>query len=129
MKTTKTIYLLAAMLGLQFNVLFAAVNYSDASAAISGRTTELGTASLAPSTPAEATFEEVAEPAISLAGLAPVSPAEAEFNDEAPAIETRESRLAPVTPKEADFEEPDGTVDSVPMIGLAPVTPATAEFE
>lgn len=109
MLTRKTIYILAAILGLQFNTLFAAVNFTKS-------TVEPGygfnNAMLMPSTPSEATFEDVAEAAdgaptteINLINLAPVTPKEADFEDGILPAEISPDHLAPVTPREADFEQ------------------------
>jgi hypothetical protein len=82
--------------------------------------------SLAPSTPKEATFEEITESNATIADfslLAPVTPKEATFNDDTDAdYDLMINDLAPVTPAEADFNENDG-------ISLAPTTPKEADFE
>jgi hypothetical protein len=69
-----TITILAAVLTLSMNVLFAS---NDGAAVISE--TNSFHISLAPATPAEATFEEVKDATAFI--LAPVSPIEADFSD------------------------------------------------
>lgn len=78
------------------------------------------TISLAPSTPVEATFEDVA--AIDAISLMPVTPSEASF-EETPATLPSIADLSPVIPIVADFEK------VVVVNSLAPVNPAVAEFE
>ena len=83
--------------------------------------------SLAPTTPAVATFEDVPTTTSELNYLAPTTPAEAYFNDEVPVVTDSLKELAPVTPAEADFND---TVDPSPsIISLAPATPAEADFD
>jgi hypothetical protein len=60
--------------------------------------------SLAPSTPAEAPFEEISESTVQvfdLSALAPETPLEARFEDD------KVTDLSPAVPAEADFEELD----------------------
>jgi hypothetical protein len=78
----------------------------------------------APSTPKEATFEEMA-PTAEIIVLAPVTPAEATFEDEAENFCI--TCLAPVTPSEADFND-EMPVQETTMVSLAPVTPAETDF-
>lgn len=112
MITMKSIYLLAALLGLQFNTTFATGNYSESTASLSTTVNTTIINSLAPMAPREANFEEITC-----------------FNDEAPAPETNISNLSPVTPSVADFEdEPAGNVQII-VRNLAPVTPKDADFE
>jgi len=66
--------------------------------------------SLMPTTPKEATFEDVIE--LNINALAPVTPIEADFSDVDYEISTAFVVLAPITPSEAD-----------------PVVPAVAEIE
>jgi hypothetical protein len=106
MKTRKTIYILAALLGLQFNILFAAEKLNDSRVLMSTTAGELN-----------------------VTALAPVTPADADFSDEAPASETSILNLAPITPREADFDDATTAVTLTSIIELAPVTPATADFE
>ncbi len=108
----KSIYILAAFLGLQFNTIFAAGNFSEASASLTSATFTVLSAGLAPAAPKEATFEE--------------------FNDSedgAPLNETNISILAPVTPAEAYFEDDAANPGEIPVNSLAPLTPADADFE
>ena len=102
MKATTTI--LAAIFILSMNVLFA----SNDRAAVNSETNSFH-ASLAPSTPAEATFEDMDIP-VALVG--------------------ESISLAPLSPVEATFEDTVETVVSMPDIcSLVPVTPAVADFE
>jgi hypothetical protein len=103
MITMKSIYILTAFLGLQFNTIFAAGYYSDLPATTSNTASSAAAITLAPSTPAEATFEEFSELTL--------------------------ITLAPVTPREAIFEDETGTGNRNPQIELAPATPAVADFE
>jgi len=100
MKTTFTI--LVAFLTLQINFLFAGSDGTSfkTNAAVLSKST----ITLAPATPAEATFEDVAASAGN-SSLAPRTPGVASFDDE-PGNTTILS-LAPVTPAAADFEEFD----------------------
>ncbi len=112
MKTMKTVYILAAFLGLQFSTIFAAGNYSDSSASLSSATIFNLSENLAPVAPKEATFEDVAV-----------------MKEGAPALELNNRVLAPVTPAEADFEEEPVSNDSLNVDALAPVTPSSVDFE
>jgi hypothetical protein len=129
MITMKTFYILAAFLGLQFNTIFAASNFNETTILSKEIVIGITNAMLMPATPAEATFEDIAEASVNNGALTPALPMFADFSDEAPALETRPVNLAPVTPKEADFE--DGTEPTCPSTAreLAPVTPADADFE
>lgn len=66
---------------------------------------------LAPTTPSEATFEDVDKigvPEISsdqVKKLAPVTPDEASFEDDFPGYSLAADVLSPLTPKEATFED------------------------
>ncbi|MEI6682094.1 MAG: hypothetical protein WCO44_05680 [Bacteroidota bacterium] len=119
MKATPII--LAAVLTLSLNVLFAG---NDGAAA----NPELNTVqtSLAPSTPSEATFEEVNDAGFAVITLAPVTPAEADFSDVAANVTPDIFALAPVTPVEADFGS--GENQHCGTIALSPVTPSVADF-
>lgn len=133
MLTMKTMYVLAAFLGLQFNTIFAAENFSESPSSVSGNATVTVLNQLSPVTPAEATFEDLSEPGFSNPVsdiLEPSVPVEADFSDEAPAVaEVSVTILAPVTPKEADFEDETGNGRMTPQEDLAPVTPVIADFE
>ena len=115
--------LLAAALTLSIHMLFAG---NDGSAIIN-EVKSSAVLTLAPGTPAEATFEELtAEPLVNILALAPVNPAEADFSDLAPEMVSPEA-LAPATPAVADFS--DAAIDMVPLLKIAPITPAIADFE
>ena len=132
MITMKTIYVLAAILGLQFNTIFAAGNFSDSPASLNNSSSLTKVLALAPVTPIEATFEaipEMSENMNMITLLTPALPVVADFSDEAPSPEVSISTLAPVTPKEADFEDVTANSVAIPVINLAPVTPAVADFE
>jgi hypothetical protein len=113
-----TTIILAAVLSLSMNVLFA----GNDGTSVNSETNSVLT--LAPSTPSEATFEDITN-ATATYNLAPATPSEADFTDVAPDYTMGFSVLAPVTPNEADFSD-----DEIPMnnINLAPVTPAVADF-
>jgi hypothetical protein len=104
MITMKAIYLLTAMLGLQFNMIYA----GDFS---SGKT-----------------ISEIVYSVRELSALAPLNPKEADFSDVAPESENNFKSLAPVTPKEASFEEENGQVSETPVYNLAPELPSEADF-
>lgn len=106
MLTMKTFYILAAFLGLQFNTIFAAVNFSEATVL---------------------SKEIVA--GVNVTALMPVTPMIADFYDGAPSVERTSVKLAPATPAEADFEETPVNNTRSATIELAPVTPADADFE
>jgi hypothetical protein len=118
MKATTTI--LAAVLTLSMNVLFAG---NDETLLRTETNTFLS--SLAPATPAEATFEDVNEATIAAFILAPVSPIEADFSDAISETTIDITTLAPVTPIEADFASDD---DTTTVSVIAPVTPSAADF-
>lgn len=131
MITTKTIYILVALLGLQFNTMFAAGNYSELPVMSKESVSIVNSVMLTPSTPAEATFEDLIESDelfSNFSALAPVIPMVADFSDGAPVSEINMISLAPVTPKEADFEDSTATVNTSVVMDLAPVTPARADF-
>lgn len=121
MKTTTII--LATLLTLQISFLFAGNESITATPA-----TEVSFSAvsmLAPSTPAEATFEEAGSVTFDLEALAPATPPAADFEEMVPVIDL--SALSPATPAEADFTDAgDQTVD---IRALAPVSPAVADFE
>ena len=131
MLTMKTLYILAAILGFQFNTTFAAVNLTELPG-LSNEIESVVNSKLIPTTPYEATFEDVAEMNVSIlenSRLAPVLPLVADFSDGAPTTEINLINLAPVTPKEADFEDVTGIKSITSIQDLAPVTPVTADFE
>jgi hypothetical protein len=116
-----TTIIIAAILSLQVNVLFAG-NYEESPTVNSA---------LAPVTPGEATFEETTLTnafTFKFSDLAPVTPGEADFSDVVPEKNIDLTILAPVTPAEADFTDSiEG--QEVDFSALAPVTPAEADFE
>ncbi len=110
--TMKTISLLAVVIVLHINTIFAAgnsreANYTVTSSALTGLST-----GLAPVSPKEATFEDVAD-----------------RKAEAPVNVFTVSLLAPVTPVVADFEDEPAANDELLVKSLAPVTPVNADFE
>ena len=111
---------LAAIFTLSMNVLFA----GNDGAAVNTKTFTLQT-SLAPSTPAEATFEEMTDATSAAFIFAPVTPVEADFSDAVSETAIDISTLAPVTPGEADFASDDDTAN---VSAFAPVTPSVADF-
>ncbi|MEI7724676.1 MAG: hypothetical protein WCK09_06195, partial [Bacteroidota bacterium] len=113
--------ILAAIFSLSMNVLFAS---NDGAAVINNITSSKFT-TLAPATPAEATFEEVNDATATAFILAPVSPIEADFSDAISETTIDIITLAPVTPIEADFSS-DGETTNVSV--LDPVTPSVADF-
>jgi hypothetical protein len=118
MKATTTI--LAAVLALSINVL----NANNDGDAVNSETTSFHI-SLAPSTPSEATFEELNEAVTTTVILAPVTPVEADFSDAVSETFIDISTLAPATPGEADFASDDETVNASTF---APVTPPVGDF-
>ena len=131
MITMKTIYILAAFLGLQYNTIFAAVHFSESPGLSKEIMAVVSSAMLTPETPSEATFDdatEMNETGITPWAITPVIPMIADFNDAAPVTEISQLNLAPVTPKEADFEDETGTAITPPVRDLAPVAPADADF-
>jgi hypothetical protein len=118
----KTIIILAAVLMLQINSIFANVEGVPVN-----KNEEMAIPSvlmLAPSTPQEATFEELV-PSAEISTAAPVTPKEATFDDAVDDIRT--FILAPVVPSEADFNDSEEVAVSV-GISMAPATPAEADF-
>ncbi|MCX6246160.1 MAG: hypothetical protein NTW10_00365 [Bacteroidetes bacterium] len=100
MKATKVI--IAAVLILLGSSLFADNNITLAPVAEANATISL--VSLAPATPVEATFEEIATQA-DYSVFAPVTPVEADFNNNDLVQPVDFSTLAPTTPSEADFSD------------------------
>jgi|WetSurMetagenome_2_1015567.scaffolds.fasta_scaffold248191_1 hypothetical protein len=121
MKTS--VIILATVLGLQANILFAANPDRNCS---TGTATESCIAWLAPATPRVADFEE-ASPSeattIDLISLKPVIPEVADFSDAGSDL-----NLAPEVPAVADFSD---SADELPadLTVLAPVSPTEADFE
>ena len=118
MKATTTI--LAVILTLSMNVLFASND-----GAVMNTETNSFQASLAPSTPAEATFEDANDATATAFILAPITPIEADFSDAISETTIDITTQAPVTPIEADFASDDETTN---VSALAPVTPSVADF-
>ncbi|MCX6268764.1 MAG: hypothetical protein NTW16_15670 [Bacteroidetes bacterium] len=102
--TIKTLYILTAFLGLQFNTIFAAANHIE--------------------TPAGSN-----ETTINISLISPVAPIVADFSDGAPVTEISLINLAPATPKEADFEDQPVVINAPSILDLAPVAPVKADFE
>ena len=122
MKTTTII--IAAIFTLQASMLFA--GNDNISIPVTNETSAIILTALAPSTPVEATFEEMI-PVNEMNTLVPVTPAEATF-EEMPADMISLALLAPLTPVTADFNDTTDS-DTIAPASLAPVTPATADFE
>ena len=121
MKTTITI--LAAALTLQAGFLFA--DNDNKLNPVANESSMASTISLAPATPMEATFEDLAT--ISMTDLMPVTPSEATFDDVTATLPLSID-LSPETPSMADFE--DTTDESAIDNGfLAPAMPVVADFE
>ncbi|MCX6286958.1 MAG: hypothetical protein NTY96_07575 [Bacteroidetes bacterium] len=96
-----TTIIIATILTLQLNVLFA--GNKSTSAPVYNENTITTIVSLAPTTPNEATFEDISFEMVSSLDLAPITPVVADFeevNDLAVDLTT----LAPISPDEADFE-------------------------
>jgi hypothetical protein len=98
MKTTFTI--LATLLTLHINLLFAGNDVTSLNSTSGANTKNI--LELAPLTPREATFEDVAT-TFEFSTLAPRTPFEATFGDEVDG--NNKIILAPVTPVEADFSD------------------------
>ena len=121
MKTSTII--IAAVLTLQAGILFAG---NDNAPAASNDNSVITLVSIAPATPAEATFEEVA-PINEFVKLVPATPAEATFDDVAGDL-VPTCNLAPLTPDQADFiDAVDTTIIDNGI--LSPVAPTEADFE
>ena len=122
MKTTTII--IAAIFTLQASILFA--GNDNISTPVTNETSAITITALAPSTPAEATFEEMI-PVNEMNSLIPVTPTEATF-EEMPAEMISLVLLAPLTPVTADFNDSTDSI-TIDSSTLATVTPATADFE
>ena len=120
-KMKATTIILAAIFTLSMNVLFA----SNDGAVVNNNINPSTFATLAPSTPAEATFEDLIMATATAFNLAPVSPIEADFSDAISETTIDITTLAPVTRIEADFATDDETTN---VSALAPVTPSAADF-
>lgn len=115
--------IIAAVLTLQAGILFAG---NDNAPASSNDNSTITLVSIAPTTPAEATFEEVTT-INEVAPLVPATPTEATFDDVTSDL-VPAWNLAPVTPGSADFNDAvDATITENGV--LAPVTPTEADFE
>ena len=75
----KTILLLAAIFALQVNILVAG-NEEHSRNSVDAAALKINMV-LAPVTPLEATFEEIAEPVDTIRNLAPVNPAVADYEE------------------------------------------------
>jgi hypothetical protein len=124
-----TTIIIAAVLSLQFNILFAGNPDNNVNNNVSdNEISNFSLINLAPVTPSEAGFSDVIpEPLVNVTKLAPVTPAEADFNDNAPEINSNTIDLAPETPSVADFEEIDADQPDYNL--LIPVAPTKADFE
>lgn len=117
--------LLAAILGLQINL--SAANTKTPVNTISNISPDFFL-SLIPTTPREASFEEMtAFAVINFSDLAPVMPVEADFSDVVPESAINLSALASVLPLEADFSDvvPEHALD---LSTLTPVLPLETGF-
>lgn len=113
--------ILAAVFTLSMNVLFAGNDGAPMNTEpISFQ------ASLAPVTPAAATFEDVNDITASAFMLAPATPAEADFSDTVSEEMIDIPALAPTAPVDADFDSTDA--QAINVSALSPVTPAVADF-
>jgi len=124
-----TTIIIAAVLSLQFNILFAGNPDNNVNNnASDNEIAYINMINLAPVTPSEAGFSDVnPEPLVNVTKLAPVTPAEADFNDNAPEMKLNTIDLAPETPSVADFEEIDADQPECSL--LIPVAPKKADFE
>ena len=122
MKTTTTI--LAAIFTLQIGVLFAGnENISTPSTEV---TSSLNILSLAPSSPVEATFEDIVVDNVFL-GLSPVTPADASFEDISVEM-ISVTNISPNIPSVADFSDTTDQV-TIDLGQLSPITLIEADFE
>lgn len=122
MKTTTTI--LAVIFTLQIGVLFAGTEtITTPSTEV---TSSLNILSLAPSSPVEATFEDIVVDNTFI-GLSPVTPADASFEDISVEM-ISVSNLSPIIPVVADFSDGIDQV-TIDLGQLSPVTPIEADFE
>jgi hypothetical protein len=99
-KMKPTIIILAALFTFHTSLLFAGNEVSSPNAVT--ETAVLNISSLVPSTPAEATFEDVLLYTPDASSFAPSLPVEADFSDSPEMISA--GTLAPSTPAVADFE-------------------------
>lgn len=120
-KMKTKIIIIAAVLFLQAGFLFAGNESTSAPVA-----SPIATIRLAPTTPVEATFEEVAF-VNECSALVPVTPWEATFED-MPTEMISMVDLAPSLPNVADFDDYVVTI-TIDNALLATVTPAFANFE
>ena len=119
MKTTKLI--LAAIFTLQIGFLFAGnENLTNSTTEI---TSSINMVSLAPTSPVEATFEEVVVEN-TFFGLSPITPMGADFEDFSVEMVSIND-LSPVIPSITDFTD---TVE-ISINQLSPITPFVADFE
>jgi hypothetical protein len=123
-----TTIIIAAIFILQITSLFAENNITRSK--VNDETVIFYVNKLSPSTPVEATFEEISETTtlnFDLSVLAPVTPYDADFSDVVPEKNLDFSILAPVTPSTAEFDDMFDLPFDLNI--LAPVTPAEADFE
>ena len=119
MKTTK--FVLAAIFTLQLGILFA--GNDNITTPATEVTSSINMVSLAPTSPVEATFEEIVVEN-TFFGLSPITPVEADFEDLSIEM-VSVNDLSPVMPSVADFSD---TVE-ISIDQLSPVTPVIADFE
>ena len=120
-----TTIIIAAVLALQVNVLFAG-SKSSYESPVTNENSSGSLISLAPITPAEATFDDNVT-LVDYTILAPVTPTEATLED-MPSEIAQVLDLAPVTPAVADFNDVTDLI-TLDFYSLAPSTPAEADFE
>jgi hypothetical protein len=115
---TSIIIVIATALTLQYNNLIACVGNPT----VHSKGSESTQISLAPTTPAEATFEDavLVNDNDNIAKFAPITPKEADFSDNVPESNINLKSLAPVTPVTAIFEDEDET-DST-YVNIADIT-------
>ena len=118
MKSIKII--IAVILTIQAGIIFAG---NENLAPVSEINSTVSMMSLVPTTPTEATFEDVAVEN-SFLGLSPITPDVASFEDFS-IEQVSVMDLSPVTPAEADFTD----MVSVDLGQLSPVTPLEPDFE
>ncbi len=116
--------IIAAVLTVSSGILFA--GNENSSSPVKFESNSIITMNFAPSTPAEATFEEV-EVMNDFAFLAPSMPNEADFDDVTTDMSIDIIDLAPVAPVVADFN--DSSDVAIDVSALSPVTPIVADFE
>jgi len=123
MKTTK--FVLAAIFTLQLGILFA--GNDNITTPATEVTSSINMVSLAPTSPVEATFEEMTTLENTFLGLSPITPVEADFEDLSIEM-VSVNDLAPVIPLVADFSD-TAEQSVINFKNLSPVTPVIADFK